>query len=111
MQTVTTIGLDVAKSVFQLHGTDAAGSVVDDCMDAEAICEAAARPSVKVGEGEQHVLRSRSTRRSAAQPERTASVSDRLPRTALHSALRRLFNDICHSIRQGRRTCLCKSPA
>ncbi len=25
MQTVTTIGLDIAKSVFQLHGIDAAG--------------------------------------------------------------------------------------
>ncbi len=28
MQIVTTIGLDVARSVFQLHGIDAAGSVV-----------------------------------------------------------------------------------
>ena len=28
MQTVTTIGLDTAKSVFQLHGVDAAGQVV-----------------------------------------------------------------------------------
>jgi hypothetical protein len=28
MQTVTTIGLDIAKSVFQLHGVDAAGKVV-----------------------------------------------------------------------------------
>jgi transposase len=28
MQTVTTIGLDIAKSVFQLHGVDAAGQVV-----------------------------------------------------------------------------------
>ncbi len=28
MQTVTTIGLDIAKSVFQLHGIDAAGSVM-----------------------------------------------------------------------------------
>ena len=27
MQTVTTIGLDIAKSVFQVHGIDAAGSV------------------------------------------------------------------------------------
>ena len=25
MQTVTTIGLDIAKSVFQVHGVDAAG--------------------------------------------------------------------------------------
>ncbi len=28
MQTVTTIGLDIAKSVFQLHGVDAAGQVI-----------------------------------------------------------------------------------
>ena len=28
MQTVTTIGLDIAKSVFQVHGIDAAGDVV-----------------------------------------------------------------------------------
>jgi hypothetical protein len=28
MQTVTTIGLDIAKSVFQVHGVDAGGQVV-----------------------------------------------------------------------------------
>src|SRR5580698_6256248 len=28
MQTITTIGLDVAKSVFQVHGVDAEGNVV-----------------------------------------------------------------------------------
>jgi transposase len=28
MQSVTTIGLDIAKSGFQLHGIDAAGQVV-----------------------------------------------------------------------------------
>jgi len=28
MQTVTTIGLDIAKSVFQVHGIDATGQVV-----------------------------------------------------------------------------------
>ena len=28
MQAVTTIGLDIAKSVFQAHGVDAAGQVV-----------------------------------------------------------------------------------
>jgi len=28
MQTVTTIGIDIAKSVFQVHGVDAAGQVV-----------------------------------------------------------------------------------
>jgi transposase len=28
MQTITTIGLDIAKSVFQVHGVGAAGQVV-----------------------------------------------------------------------------------
>jgi transposase len=28
MQTVMTIGLDIAKSVFQVHGVDAAGQVL-----------------------------------------------------------------------------------
>ncbi len=28
MKTITTIGLDIAKSVFQVHGIDAAGKVV-----------------------------------------------------------------------------------
>jgi transposase len=30
MQTVTTIGLDIAKSVFQIHGIDAGGQVWDN---------------------------------------------------------------------------------
>jgi hypothetical protein len=29
MQTVSTIGLDIAKSVFQVHGVDAGGQVVN----------------------------------------------------------------------------------
>jgi hypothetical protein len=41
MQAVTTIGLDIAKSVFQVHGIDAEG-----------------------WEGGQHVMQSRSIRRS-----------------------------------------------
>ncbi len=28
MQTITTVGSDIAKSVFQVHGVDAAGQVV-----------------------------------------------------------------------------------
>ncbi|MET4449245.1 transposase [Bradyrhizobium sp. GM2.2] len=28
MQTITTIGLDIAKAVFQVHGVDAVGDVV-----------------------------------------------------------------------------------
>ena len=36
---ITTIGLDIAKNVFQVHGIDAA--------DAEAICEAVRRPTMR----------------------------------------------------------------
>jgi transposase len=32
MQPVTTIGLDIAKSVFQVHGIDAEGKVVVRCQ-------------------------------------------------------------------------------
>jgi hypothetical protein len=35
MQTITTIGLDIAKSVFQVHGVDGSGQVVvvlNDCV-------------------------------------------------------------------------------
>jgi transposase len=28
MQTITTVGLDIAKSVFQVHGVDAQGKVI-----------------------------------------------------------------------------------
>jgi transposase len=28
MQSISTIGLDIAKSVFQVHGVDAAGQVI-----------------------------------------------------------------------------------
>ena len=31
MQAITTIGLDIAKSVFQVHGIDAEGKVVIRC--------------------------------------------------------------------------------
>ena len=32
MQTITTIGLDIAKSVFQVHGVDAGGQVIVRCQ-------------------------------------------------------------------------------
>lgn len=32
MQTIVTIGLDIAKSVFQVHGVDAVGDVVIRCQ-------------------------------------------------------------------------------
>jgi transposase len=78
MSEVSTIGLDIAKQVFQVHGADASGHVMfrkalgardrqvgpygrfdtgclcqavreaaEDAADAEAICEAAQRPSMR----------------------------------------------------------------
>jgi hypothetical protein len=39
MQTVTTIGLDIAKSVFQVHGVDAAGQGVIRRRFEESSCQ------------------------------------------------------------------------
>ena len=38
MQTITTIGLDIAKSVFQVHGVDAEGNVVIRRQLSDATC-------------------------------------------------------------------------
>lgn len=51
---ITTIGLDLSKHWFQIHGVDAAGKVVvkrlaqqNDAADAGAICAAVTRPSMR----------------------------------------------------------------
>src|SRR6266478_573286 len=52
---ITTIGLDIAKNVFQVHGIDATEKVVkayvkrnkNDAVDAEASCEAVRRPTMR----------------------------------------------------------------
>jgi len=45
---VSVFGIDLAKSVFQVHEIDARGEVVkrskNDASDAEAICEAVTAP-------------------------------------------------------------------
>jgi hypothetical protein len=41
MQAITAIGLDITKSVFQVHGVDAAGQVI-----IRRSAEAASRPGV-----------------------------------------------------------------
>jgi hypothetical protein len=38
MQTITTIGLDIAKSVFQVHGVDAGGQVVNRTTASVKVC-------------------------------------------------------------------------
>jgi len=43
MQAITTIGLDIAKSVFQVHGIDTEGK--NDATDAD--CEAVTRPNMR----------------------------------------------------------------
>ena len=40
---ITTVGLDLAKNVFQVHGVNEFGNAAD----AEAICEAVARPNMR----------------------------------------------------------------
>jgi hypothetical protein len=35
MQTTTTVGLDIAKSVFQVHGIDADGNIIPDARIAQ----------------------------------------------------------------------------
>ena len=44
MQTITTIGLDIAKSVFQVHGVDAAGKIVDGDIVVTGVWPAEAGP-------------------------------------------------------------------
>jgi transposase len=52
---VTTLDIDLAKSIFLIHGVDVRGAVVlrrrksqkNDGNDAEAICEAAGRPTMR----------------------------------------------------------------
>src|SRR6266478_6540288 len=52
---ITTIGLDIAKNVFQVHGIDATAKDVkayvkrnkNDAVDAEASCEAVRRPTMR----------------------------------------------------------------
>jgi hypothetical protein len=46
---IATVGLDIAKNVFQVHGIDATAKAYvkrnkNDAADAEAICEAVRRP-------------------------------------------------------------------
>src|SRR6266850_1289287 len=43
---ITTIGLDIAKNVFQIHGTGV-GILQSAAADAEAICEAVRRPTMR----------------------------------------------------------------
>jgi hypothetical protein len=56
MQTIKTIGLDIAKSVFQVHGVDADGSVVVRRRPAPAgaaifICRPLLRGARRLGHG------------------------------------------------------------
>ena len=57
MQTVTTIGLDIAKSVFQVHGIDAEGKVV--LGEVEAPDEASAKAAAAIQFGLDGIQRNR----------------------------------------------------
>jgi hypothetical protein len=45
---VTTIGLDIAKSVFQVHGVDANGKVIVSPPDKTSVCFGALSEAVAV---------------------------------------------------------------
>ena len=47
IRTVTTIGLDIAKSVFQVHGIDAEGKVVLGTVEAPDVTSAKAAAAVQ----------------------------------------------------------------
>jgi hypothetical protein len=57
MQTVTTIGLDIAKSVFQVHGIDAEGKVV--LGEVEAPDEASVKAAAAIQFGLDEIQRNR----------------------------------------------------
>ena len=57
MQTVTTIGLDIAKSVFQVHGIDAEGKVV--LGEVEAPDEKSAKAAAAIQFGLDEIQRGR----------------------------------------------------
>ena len=57
MQTITTIGLDIAKSVFQVHGIDAEGKVV--LGEVEAPDEASAKAAAAIQFGLDEIQRNR----------------------------------------------------
>ena len=68
MQAVTAFGLDIAKSVFQVHGIDAEGKVL-------IRRQLKRRYVLALGwEGEQHVMQSRSIRRSGQPTCASASI-------------------------------------
>src|SRR6266498_1339593 len=105
MEKITTVGIDLAKSVFSLHGVDGAGRVVlrrtvrrdqllrvvapkfvapyrksgkNDGNDAEAICEAVTRPRMRfvpVKSAEQQALLAMHRVRQGFVVERTATIN------------------------------------
>jgi transposase len=104
MQTITTVGLDIAKSVFQVHCVDAQSNVVlrrqlkrryvlaffqklPSCLVGIEACasshywsrelQALGHTVRTVGRSEQHVMQSRSIRRSGQPTRATASSNAR----------------------------------
>jgi transposase len=77
MQTVTTIGLDIARSVFQVHCVDADGDVVlrRQLKRRYVLVFFQKLPPCLVGIGEQHLMQSRSIRRSG-QPTGASALSN-----------------------------------
>jgi|ERR1700730_1419974 hypothetical protein len=86
MQSVTTIGFDIAKSVFQVHGIGGEGEVVIQCWPGAAGPSAAPAASAEQRRaarhhGERCGARLRAHRHDAARPRRSGLAGDTtLPR-------------------------------
>ena len=91
MQTITTIGLDIAKSVFQVHGIDAEGKVIIRRQLKRRyvlafFAEAAAMPGRHRG---LRVVTSLVARAQGARPQRAADAA------GLREALRQTAEERC----------------
>lgn len=57
MEKIATIGLDIAKSVFQVHGIDAAGEVVvRKAMARPSLCWTAPTRLETIGNAQEHLM-------------------------------------------------------
>jgi len=69
MQSVTTIGLDIAKSVFQVHGVDVDGNVVVRRQLKRAMCWRSSRSCLRASlasrPAPRHIIGRANFRRSA----------------------------------------------
>ena len=66
MQTITTIGLDIAKSVFHVHGIDAEGKVPDAPSHPELVGLDRVRAKAELGRGQEQARQHQQASRAIA---------------------------------------------